>query len=1436
MKERMLTVLVPIKDSDVAGTYSNIMSLISATPPDEDGVNRIYKVGNMLGGSDYYRVWLNPATNQYEYHVVIDREFPYIGKPLEIFDFTYDSTRMGNAPTITAQGVMWFADKDADGNDVTLEDLWLARNNDCHVSFNGENFYLKQVPTCSKDNEDERYKYDIDFVSGRVVLERVYLYDVVQPFVTERPISESAQFSFFGDVSELAKRINASLLRSGLAELELRDNQAETVHPRLLADGITHAADDQFFTYDEWNAISVGNYSGPLSTTDPYSAGEELPVFHKNVFDHYGGDYNAYLRNEVYLLDSDGEMIMSGYICKIGKDKKGELTTSEEKLITFDKNTIHEALQDVHDEFELQYYIYPEKGTNGDFTGNTIIMIADCEHDFADVAGDDFVRDADGIPTTEHPFDYGVDNELLFKEKTNTTDKIVTRITGVGSEENIPWYYPNPTADGWIRPIYSRGDTVLDEMIEYHLSEENVLYEKYIKNRLGFEYIYKKLIESHYLGGDVAQLHSSTASGGYTLSVVFEISVGEVFHLEASNILNRYNGNEPTQIVINKRQSDGSYSNVAIHNVTTLPTTEFETGYYRVSTNFQFSEKPSRDEFQWYYVPVPSNVTSSYAYPLLVDASKITEEEVMSLHIENVVEQVYWWYYTDRNGINKVAYGFPSAIAGGSPNIESECQQAGFFALVNGVQYKPDGACKIFTDLSQPDGGWDGKYYKVEISSGEIVSSTEILLSDEEIYQKYITGTLGVYTKHWTKDNKNIELSDFGLSLTGAEAYGDSITFQRVKYITPQPTLMPEVYIKTDGERRFYNAVNYPLSGGTPDSVIGEEESGGQIINPIYQKEDSTVHYDFENEYIKQRPHEHIEQFEDVKPSIKGQINTIDGQSFRIDVVEEFAYDELDDDDVWENNDNGNISGEYKHPYFFAKLRPLGFNIFDLALQEDMVLSMTTGHCGACNFKIGVDENTKKNPVQIWEYDVYEGPDYATKVLKYTAGTLRRVVDTSNLYYDKTPGDATGYVLVDTSSSVRVGFLVDEVQQIRTASFERRTYSAREVVNGEVGALRREGKNHFAGDVVTNGRFIESQQDTTENYVWVALMKDTDTYGVIMPSARPDYGDNNYSVYIRPKSVADTTDEDTADNFVLTNIRMPQVYLRRAERELSRRIVAYMYDNNFQKFNFSIKFSRIFLAQNLSIDADLNENSVLYVSFNNRTYRQYVKHYTYRMTKDAVLPEISVDMNEELSVSRTQVESSAIAAARVSDATARRIRSSISSSEDRMSRRTIGRNQDVLVDGNIVSRGAVTSFGDLQSARASAESGLFDVRTDLDVNHYRKGDFVLSEKKLQIGDDIFVPSKDIFDALAVSVNTFNAGVKQRINQIRRTVEYRLPSAAGGGKETGCDSYRYDLNEIANTTTLLWLNEDGTRRTISADVCYDGTNMTDIEWTNIDTTE
>jgi hypothetical protein len=487
-----------------------------------------------------------------------------------------------------------------------------------------------------------------------------------------------------------------------------------------------------------------------------------------------------------------------------------------------------------------------------------------------------------------------------------------------------------------------------------------------------------------------------------------------------------------------------------------------------------------------------------------------------------------------------------------------------------------------------------------------------------------------------------------------------------------------------------------------------------------------------------------------------------------------------------------------------------------------MVLSMTTGHCGACNFRIGVDERTKKNPVQIWKYDVYGGDTYATKGEKlYSAGDLRRYVDDSHFYYDM-DGTEEGYVPVDSSMMrIREGFLVNGGFSTGNPSFVRTTYSSSMVINGEVGSLKQDNRSHFVGDVKVNGRFIDSQQDTSENYVWVALYKDIDTYGTIMPSAQPDYGDGNYSRYIEPKGhiyhnrktgETDILSDDDADKFVLVNIKMPQIYLRRAERVLSRKLVQYMYEHNYQMFNFSINFSRIFLAQNLDIESHLNENSVLYVSFNNRIYRQYVNHYSYKMTKDAVLPEISVDMNEELSVSRTQTERTNNRFRDVIIDAANHTTAAVREATTRLSRGMIGRNDDVVVNGSIISRDAVASIADVNRSANISMQRISDNRITMSRNFAKTAGFV------------------------EAVNTFNAGVDSHLKQLRKTIETRvLPTLAGVEENDSCigaNKYYFTPTlQADNQVALFWLSSNGSEQMTTEGLCPNNQGMTDISWDN-----
>lgn len=401
--------------------------------------------------------------------------------------------------------------------------------------------------------------------------------------------------------------------------------------------------------------------------------------------------------------------------------------------------------------------------------------------------------------------------------------------------------------------------------------------------------------------------------------------------------------------------------------------------------------------------------------------------------------------------------------------------------------------------------------YEIRIGVG-IYSEEEHL---PKSYAETIIGDIGVEVTQeidsevgwYLNDKKNniVKLEDYGLSISTTPQDGDKITFKQYSYIKPQTNLMPPIYRESLGDERFYNAIN------------------NTYVNP-----ETKDFYLFENPFVDGKPKEHIVNFEDIKPSIVGMTN---GEGLRIDMFSEFAWDENDSDEFDEE-------GNYIHPYFFAKLRrfdgDFGFNLFDHSIEEDeMVISMTSGNCGGCNFVIGVDDETQRNTVQVDE-----------------DGNLKR--------------DSNGNVLYGSPQ--------------------------------------------------------ERQNDTSKYEVWIALKKDIDTFGVIMPNAT-----NNY----KPKA------EDT---FVILHIDLPQSYIKAAENRLKEEIIKYMAMNNSEKFTFSITFSRIFFAQNPYILSQLNENSRLKIEYNNSTYLLYVSSYSYSVTNDNPLPEIRVELSDTLTIAQNAIQ------------------------------------------------------------------------------------------------------------------------------------------------------------------------------------------------------
>lgn len=148
----------------------------------------------------------------------------------------------------------------------------------------------------------------------------------------------------------------------------------------------------------------------------------------------------------------------------------------------------------------------------------------------------------------------------------------------------------------------------------------------------------------------------------------------------------------------------------------------------------------------------------------------------------------------------------------------------------------------------------------------------------------------------------------------------------------------------------------------------------------------------------------------------------------------------------------------------------------------------------------------------------------------------------------------------------------------------------------------------------------EWQQDTTKNYIWIAVQKDAETFGIIMPNRTNEYL------------------PEIGDTFNIINIDLPQGYISAAEKRGEYAMLDFLEQNNEEKFNFSITASRIFFAENPSILAELDENSRIKVEYDGHTYEQYVSEFSIDCKKEEALPDIKLTLSESLESSGSFVE------------------------------------------------------------------------------------------------------------------------------------------------------------------------------------------------------
>lgn len=752
--------------------------------------------------------------------------------------------------------------------------------------------------------------------------------------------------------------------------------------------------------------------------------GDYRPISHGTSVPFFGTIYelakriNMSLRySKLQVIGSDN--IVRGYSVVVDtyEPQHAELFNTGYLIAVEDKFLIN-IIQESYNTFKIPYY----------FEGKTI-------HIGFGKSGD-IITESDGSP-----FQYGIEHSLLSIKKQNTNNKIVNRVSGIGSSDNIPYYYPNETERGDIALRFSNTNITDADVVKVDSN-------KLIKV-IGIDKSVQLVDNRAKNGAASVQASYRKAGVGYDdLEGTLDTEKDFIRRFDIISYITQKN-------VVVEGEKANKYSFIL-----KLKVTAEQRGYYNIVIS-----RFNNDE-------ILSNGTAITFGELQV-AKKVSAKELV------VIEQGngYRCHNTTTTKTIEVDLGLM---------LEGEERE-----------YRIYWANSCMTK--------EGSFQFQEDSSGN--AKEQIYCSIKSRFQK------NVYD--WKAgDNVSNNLEDFGISLTDSKKadidanlgkyVGITITPYVKNYIYPQKNLMPSIYRETNGDERFYNAEN--------DKYF--DEDGNDIFFP--------------NEYVEGKPSEHIEKFDDIKPTIVGMTNS-KGQRF--DTFLDFAYDYNDSDEVDE-------AGKYIHPYFYAKLPKydgeFGFNLFDHAIDEsEMTIAMTSGTCGACQWVIAVDKNLQQNRVQV---------------------------------------DEDGNIKRDTNGNVLLGAAQD-------------------------------------------------RQNDTKNYeVWIALRKEYSSFGVVMPNASYNYKPN------------------VGDTFVILHIELPKAYILAAEKRLENSLIQYMKDNNEEKFSFSVSLSRIFLEENPTIRDRINENSMISIENYGKVYALYISSFTYNITKDAALPEITIDVKDSLSINSNAIE------------------------------------------------------------------------------------------------------------------------------------------------------------------------------------------------------
>ena len=811
--------------------------------------------------------------------------------------------------------------------------------------------------------------------------------------------------------------------------------------------------------------------------------------------------------------------------------------TDDVKELSFEDKYITEVLQEIYNTYELNYY----------WVGKTC-HIGDVEQEIGNV------------------IQYGMNDALLSVDKENSENQLVDMATGYGSSDNLAYYYPN--SDQYGTAVYETENCQKSDVFSVELKTLwNWNGGRYNDKMTLIKYLSGTYTKSLGIGGSATSA-SAWVMDRDSLDCTYVESNLETYTRDPSKQYEYTHGaehfikkTEITQNDANGLKFTGTVG-MSYYYIKSIPQgiSDQYQGYspkwltvhkfVKVPNVKRFKEKVAFEKWMqpkvtvkrvWRTMGSGTDISETDATeqaisedwfiqpePVLTNINVYTKSE--GTESSYAVQQFYdyragrqlvpdEWEYISGDTPYKVWTELPNPYYAFEENEKEAWVELEFRIYMDNMKFDRDGTTYMddtphqkFSYFAEVDVEFTEDVQRV-FTPGE---SGYNILSDNGSVSAYAeSGVTFTDVDKMPAANYsysyNATTNEWELSITGGDSAAKICVTGR-NWIYPTSKLMPSIYRNSNGKERFLYALNgtHLLPGST------------------------TEYYTFENLYTKGNPHQGVETFEDIKPTIKD-IKNADGEL--IGEVLDVAYDE-NDNDLTSVSSSNSSSEEYQHPYFYIKLRKFngdfGFDLFKHALESDTAkIEMTECQgCPACAFEI-------------------------------QKGTLN--ADT-NSFFNPVKVDADG-----------------------------------NITSGDYGSK-----------IVSNYNDIsENNQNSVTNEIWVAVKKDNSTLNVVMPNVS-----GNFKV-------------KKGDKFVLTGIKMPQSYIYAAEKRLDEAIVKWMSENNSEEFNYSIKFSRIFLAENPDFAEKLNENVRLHINYNGIEHTMYVSDYTLKADSN-ILQEVSVELTKEL--------------------------------------------------------------------------------------------------------------------------------------------------------------------------------------------------------------